>query len=387
MRNSLPSFPKPLSPCFSSGPTKKYPGFSLEKLNNALVGRSHRCQEGVERIAQVIQLIREILGIPADYKIAMLPGSTCGAYEGALWSLLGACPVDVFTWDVFGKFWTTDVVHQLKINDTRIFDMDFGDVPDLSFYLGDRDVVFTWNGTSAGVCIPHLNWIPDDRQGLTICDATSSIFAIPVSDWTKLDATAFSWQKGLGSEGGHGILVLSPRAVHRLKTYQPPWPRPRIFRYTQEGELLPGLFDEGKALNTPSMLCVEDMFQALMWAKSIGGQPVLAQRCQDNFRIIAEWVQDHPLLEFMARRLEVTSPTSVCLSFKPSFGYSIEQKAKFVGKTTSLLEKHRIAYDVQNHLSAPSSFRIWCGPTVEAEDVRCLLPWFDWALEESMKEN
>lgn len=385
MSELLPSFSKPSSPYFSSGPTKKYPGFSTQNLCSALLGRSHRGVDGVARISRVLDLIREILGIPADYKIALLPGSTCGAYEGALWSLLGARPVDVFTWDVFGKFWVTDVVYQLKLDYTRVYDADFGELPDLTAYRGDCDAVFTWNGTSSGVCIPHLDWIPEEREGLTICDATSSMFAIPVTDWSKLDATAFSWQKGLGGEGGHGILVLSPRAVERLLVHKPAWPRPRIFRYTSGSELLPGLFDEGKALNTPSMLCVEDIYQALRWAKSIGGQPALSQRCQDNASVITAWIQNHPTLEFMARQSHFRSPSSVCLAIKESLGYDADQKAALVSRAASLLEKHGIAYDIHNHLSAPSSFRIWCGPTIETEDVGALLPWLDWAIQTAVK--
>lgn len=382
---SMPSI-QPASPYFSSGPCKKHPGWAAASLSSAATGRSHRSDIGLQRIQHAIALTREVLEIPSDYRVAVVPGSTTGAVESALWNLLGERGIDTFAWDVFGGLWVHDLRDQLKFSDLRIFSTEFGVLPDLSQYEKDRDVVFTWNGTTSGVCVPNLDWIPDDRSGLTLCDATSSIFAIPVTDWSKLDVMAFSWQKALGGEAGHGMLVFSPRAFERLQNYIPPRPLPRVLRLWENRKKNPVVF-EGMTINTPSLLCVEDAIKALEWAKKEGGQKGLSRRCQANFAIIDPWVKNHELLTYMAQDPTTVSRTGVCLKFKDSLCPSKDYEAEWIKKTATLLADKKVAYEIKNHRSAPPSFRIWCGPTVEKEDVAALLPWIDWALAETADIN
>ncbi|WP_032113475.1 phosphoserine transaminase [Candidatus Paracaedibacter symbiosus] len=370
-------FQKPQSPLFGSGPTKKFPDWTWGHLDNALLGRSHRSVEGNKRLQEVTDLTRTILEVPESYQIAIMAGSATGAIEAALWTLLGSRGVDVFAWDVFGKLWVTDVVQQLAIQDRRIFEADFGELPDLSQYNPQRDVVFTWNGTSAGVCVPNLDWIPENREGLSICDATSSAFTLPL-EWNKLDVTAFSWQKGLGSEAAHGMLVLSPRALDQLQHYTPSWPIPRLFRLTKGKQLIDGIFI-GKTINTPSMLCAEDYLAALSWAKEIGGQKALTTRTLSNFKVLDVWLDNHPHLEYLATDKATTSPISVCFKLKEST-VSKAQQAEIIQKICLQLAELGVALEIKNHYLAPASFRIWCGPTVEAEDLERLTPWIDWAL-------
>lgn len=374
---------KPASPLFGSGPTKKFPGWSWKNTQNALLGRSHRSTEGNERLQKLTDLTRSVLEIPESHKIAIMPGSATGAVEAAIWNLLGKRGVDVFAWDVFGKLWVTDVVQQLKIPHQRIFESNFGKIPFLHHYDAAHDVIFTWNGTSSGVCIPHLDWIPDERQGLTICDATSSAFTLPL-DWKKLDATAFSWQKGLGSEAAHGMLILSPRAIEQLQIYTPSWPIPRLFRLTKDKKLLDGIFN-GKTINTPSMLCVEDCLAALLWAQSIGGQAGLTERTSANFQVVDSWLNQHTLLVNLAEDPATRSKSSICLKLKNDI-IPPHQQAEIIKNVSQLLAEERIALDIKNHYLAPSSLRIWCGPTVEKEDLQALLPWIDWALNNALDE-
>lgn len=377
----MPSL-KPACPFFSSGPCKKHPGWTSSLLDTALIGRSHRSEAGVERLNQAISLTRDVLNIPKDYLVAIVPGSTTGALESALWNLLGPRGVDIFAWDVFGKLWIYDVVQQLKLEDQRTFEAEFGLLPDLSQYTGDRDAVFTWNGTTAGVCVPNFDWIPDQREGLTICDATSSLFAIPVTDWSKLDVTAFSWQKALGGEAGQGVIVLSPRAFDRLQNYAPSWPMPRVLRLWENRQKPPVVF-KGMTINTTSLLCVEDAIKALQWAQKEGGQEGLSRRCQANFATIDQWIKNHDLLTFMAKDPTTISPTSVCLRVKDTICPTKEDEAEWIKRTANLLSTMAIAYEITNHRSAPPSFRIWCGPTIDQEDIARLLPWIDWALAET----
>lgn len=369
---------KPASPLFSSGPTKKFPGWTWAHLQKALLGQSHRSGAGIERLQKVIKLMREVLEIPDSHQIAIMAGSATGAMEAALWSLLGARAVDVFAWDVFGKLWVIDAITQLKVSHHRLFEAGFGELPDLSQYNPNHDAVFTWNGTTAGVCVPHLDWIPDQRQGLTICDATSSVFALPL-DWKKLDATAFSWQKGLGSEAAHGMLVLSPRALDQLQTYTPAWPIPRLFRLATNQQANSGLF-EGKTLNTPSMLCVEDCLAALEWAKSIGGQQGLTNRTLTNFKVLDSWLENHPTLTWMAHSKANRSRTSVCFKLKEGVVPQSEE-GPVIQTVCQQLAELSVAQDIKNHQFAPPSFRVWCGPTVEAADLASLTLWIDWALK------
>jgi phosphoserine aminotransferase len=368
---------KPRSPCFGSGPTKKHPGWSWESISQALLGRSHRSPAGVSQLTYLIELTREILKIPSTYQIAILPGSATGAIECALWSFLGKRPVDVFAWDVFGSLWVVDVVEQLKLEHRRIFQVDFGLLPDLNQYNCDHDVIFTYNGTSAGVCVPHLDWISKDHKGLTICDATSAAFVIDL-DWSKLDITCFSWQKGLGGEGGHGMMILSPRAIQHLLDYTPSWPIPRLFRLTRGQQIIDGIFI-GKTINTPSMMCAADCISALEWAQNLGGIQGLVARNQQNFSCIQQWLEHHPYLTNLAIARETQSPASVCFTFREK-ALQEQLGSDIIQKISSYLADQKIAYDIKNHYLAPPSFRLWCGPTIEAEDLAALLPWIDWGI-------
>ncbi|MEJ0062181.1 MAG: phosphoserine transaminase [Alphaproteobacteria bacterium] len=375
---SLPPQPsiRPKNPNFSSGPCAKRPGWSVNALEGACIARSHRSKPGKAKLQEALNLSRKILGLPDDYLIGIVAASDTGAVEMALWSLLGARPVDVFAWEVFGKDWVTDIVKQLKLTDARSFVADFGQLPDLAQANPAHDIVFTWNGTTSGVCVPNADWIAVDREGLTICDATSSIFALPM-DWSKLDVVTYSWQKVLGGEAQHGVLILSPRAVARLESHKPSWPMPKLFRMTKDGKLNAGIF-QGETINTPSMLCVEDAIDALKWAESLGGAAALQTRTRANYKVLEDWVARTPWAAFMAENPKYRSPTSVTITIADP-ALSVEQRAALCKTMADLLEKAKAAYDINGHRDAPPHLRIWCGATVEASDVAALTQWLDWA--------
>lgn len=372
---------RPNNPNFSSGPCAKRPGWTVEALSNAPVGRSHRAKIGKSKLAQAIELTREVLEVPADYRIGIVPASDTGAVEMALWSLLGARGVDMLAWESFGSGWVTDVVKQLKLADVRKFDAPYGELPDLTKVDFDRDVVFTWNGTTSGVRVPNADFIPETRKGLTICDATSAAFAQKL-DFSKLDVVTFSWQKVLGGEGAHGVLILGPRAVERLETYTPQWPLPKIFRMTKGGKLIEGIF-EGATINTPSMLCVEDYLDALQWAKSIGGLSALMKRADDNFAVLDQFVGQAPWLENLAKVPETRSNTSVCLRIVDPVVVALEpeKQAAFAKAIVNRLDKAGVAYDIGAYRDAPSGLRIWAGATVEKSDLQALTEWLEWAFQ------
>jgi phosphoserine aminotransferase len=364
---------------FSSGPCAKRPGWTPEALKDAALGRSHRAKVGKTKLKQAIDLTREVLGVPADYRIGITPGSDTGAVEMALWSLLGARPVDVLAWESFGEGWVTDIVKQLKLADARTLTAPYGELPDLGQVNFDHDVVFTWNGTTSGVRVPDAKWIASNRQGLTICDATSAAFAQDL-DWAKLDVVTFSWQKALGGEAAHGMIVLSPRAVERLETYKPAWPLPKVFRMTKGGKLIEGIF-EGETINTPSMLCVEDYIDALLWAKNVGGLKGLFARADANAKAIADWAAKTPWVDFLARVPATRSNTSVCLKVvdKEVTSAPAEAQAAFAKALAGALEKEKVAFDIGGYRDAPPGLRIWCGATVEKADIEALTLWLDWA--------
>ncbi len=367
----------PKRPHFSSGPCAKRPGWALKKLSTDTLGRSHRAGIGKKKLKNVIELMRDVLEIPADYKIGIVPASDTGAFEMAMWSLLGPRGVDVLAWESFGFGWVSDIKKQLKLEDARYFDAPYGELPDLKKTdTKNRDVVFTWNGTTSGVRVPDASWIAADREGLTLCDATSAVFAQAL-DWSKLDATTFSWQKALGGEAAHGVIVLSPRAVARLESYKPSWPMPKIFRLTKDGKLIDGIF-EGETINTPSMLCVEDYEDALLWAQKLGGLSALQKKADANFRALAKWVKATPWVDFLAQKPKTRSNTSVCLTFSDS-GLTEDAKTALAKKIDSLLENENAGYDIKGHRDAPAGLRIWCGATVNKKDIEALLPWLDWA--------
>lgn len=374
---------KPANPRFSSGPCAKRPGWTVEALSGAPVGRSHRAKIGKTKLAEAIDLTRKVLRVPADYRIGIVPASDTGAVEMALWSLLGQRPVDMLAWESFGSGWVTDVVKQLKL-DARVFEAPYGDIVDFAKVDFDRDVVFTWNGTTSGVRVPNGDAIPANRQGLTICDATSAAFAQPLP-FDKLDVVTFSWQKVLGGEGGHGMLILSPRAVERLESYKPAWPLPKIFRLTSGGKLIEGIF-KGDTINTPSMIAVEDYIDALKWADAIGGLDALIARANANTKAIADWVAKTPAVAFLAKTEATRSNTSVCLSFvHPQVAaLDVEGQQAFVKTLTGLLEKEGVAFDIASYRDAPPGLRIWCGATVETADVAALTPWIDWAFNKAL---
>ena len=370
---------KPKNPCFSSGPCAKRPGWNLTALNDAALGRSHRAAIGRAKLQEVIERSRAILDVPENYRIAIVPASDTGAVEMCLWSLLGARGVDVLAWESFSQGWVTDITNQLQIEDRRVFTADFGELPDLSQVSFDRDVVFAWNGTTSGVKVPNGDWIAGDRQGLTICDATSAVFAMELP-WDKLDVVTYSWQKVMGGEAAHGILVLSPRAVERLEDHTPSWPMPKLFRMTKGGKLNEGLF-KGDTINTPSLLCVEDALDGLRWAENIGGLPELLRRSRSNLGVLERWVAASDWIAFLPNAVEVRSNTSVCLQIVDEW-YSEQaeedQRAK-VKQMLVLLEDERVAYDINGYRDAPPGLRIWCGSTVEARDLEALVVWLDWA--------
>jgi phosphoserine aminotransferase len=370
---------RPATPNFSSGPCAKRPGWSASALDRSALGRSHRAKIGKDRLAKAIELTREVLKVPADYRIGIVPASDTGAVEMAMWSLLGARGVDMVAWESFGEGWVTDVVKQLKLPDARVIRADYGHLPDLGQIDFDRDVVFTWNGTTSGVRVPNADFIPADRKGLTICDATSAAFAQRL-DFAKLDVVTFSWQKVLGGEGGHGMLILSPRAVERLETYKPAWPLPKIFRLTSGGKLSEGIF-KGETINTPSMLCVEDYLDALGWAKSIGGLEALIKRADANFAVIDGFVQKSAWLGHLAVDPATRSNTSVCLSIVDPAVAALDSDAQaaFAKSLVAALEKEGVAYDIGAYRDAPPGLRIWTGATVERFDLEALMPWLDWA--------
>ena len=373
---------RPAAPYFSSGPCAKRPGWTSNILETAVVGRSHRSKPAKAKLAAVIDRTRSILGIPADYRIGIVPASDTGAVEMAMWSLLGPHGVDLLAWESFGAGWVTDAVKQLRLDDVRLLEADYGQLPDLDQVDPARDAVFVWNGTTSGVCLPDGDWISADREGLTICDATSAAFAMDLP-WDKLDVVTWSWQKALGGEAAHGMLVLSPRAVERLESYSPPWPLPKIFRLTKGGKLNEGIF-RGETINTPSMLCVEDVLDALDWAERIGGFPAMRARAEGNLAAIADWVERSPWVDFLAADPSVRSCTSVCLSFvDPWFtGLADDGKASVAKQVAALLEEEAVAYDIGGYRDAPPGLRIWAGATVEQDDIEALLPWLDWAYGE-----
>jgi phosphoserine aminotransferase len=380
MTQTMPGL-RPVNTQFSSGPCAKRPGWTPDALKNAALGRSHRAKLGKTRLKRAIDLTREVLQVPADYRIGIVPASDTGAYEMAMWTMLGARPVDCLAWESFGEGWVTDVVKQLKLKDIRVMKAPYGALPDLNAVNPDHDVLFTWNGTTSGVRVPDADWIKADRKGLTFCDATSAAFAQNL-DWSKLDVTTYSWQKVLGGEAAHGMLILSPRAVERLESYTPSWPLPKIFRLTSGGKLIEGIF-EGETINTPSMLCVEDYIDALEWAKTVGGLKGLMARCDANAKAVADFVAAKPFLAFLAKDPATRSNTSVCLNFvDPAIAVLTEDaQAAFAKSVASLLEKEGVGLDLGSYRDAPPGLRIWCGATVETRDVTALMPWIEWAFE------
>ncbi len=383
MANTVPAA-LPRVPHFSSGPCAKRPGWSIKALSNAALGRSHRAKIGKDKLKAAIDLTRELLQVPADYRIGIVPASDTGAVEMAMWSLLGARGVDMVAWESFGEGWVTDVVKQLKLADARIITAPYGELPNLKkIDTKTRDVVFTWNGTTSGVRVPDADWIADDREGLTICDATSAAFAQRL-DWPKLDVTTFSWQKVLGGEAAHGMIVLSPRAVERLVTYKPAWPLPKIFRMTSGGKLSEGIF-AGETINTPSMLAVEDYLDALMWAKKVGGLDGLVKRADGNLRVLSRFVRENDFIDFLATKPKTRSNTSVCLKFTdPAVtALSAEAQAAFAKQVVGIIEKAGAGFDLGHYRDAPPGLRIWCGATVQARDLKALLPWISYAFAEA----
>ncbi len=373
---------KPGNPCFSSGPCAKRPGWSLAALADAMVGRSHRSPAGEGRLREVIERSRAVLGVPADHRVAVVPASDTGAVEMALWSLLGPRGVDVLAWESFGRGWVTDLTRQLPLSDVRPLLADYGELPDLRQVDGDRDVVFTWNGTTSGVRVPDADWIAPNRRGLTICDATSAAFAMDLP-WEKLDVVTWSWQKVMGGEAAHGMLVLGPRAVERLLSYTPPWPLPKLFRMTASGALDEGLF-EGRTINTPSMLCVEDAIDGLLWAESIGGLPELVRRSRANLAVLEAWAGARDWIDFLARRPRTRSSTSICLRVVDG-AWAARPAAEQAARARDLarmLEREGAACDIGSYRAAPPGLRIWGGSTVETSDMEALTPWLDWAFEQ-----
>ena len=373
---------QPRSPLFSSGPCAKRPGWSPDALSDACLGRSHRSKDGKAKLAAAIDKTRALLGVPDDYKIGIVPASDTGAVEMAMWSMLGARGVDMLAWESFGAGWVTDVAKQLKLEDVRILEAPYGEIVDLSTVDMDRDVVFTWNGTTSGAKVPSRDWIADDRAGLTICDATSAVFAMDLP-WDKLDVTTYSWQKVMGGEAAHGMLILSPRAVERLENYTPPWPLPKIFRLTKGGKLIEGVF-KGETINTPSMLCVEDYLDALNWAEGLGGLPALIDRSEANLKALEDWVDQTDWIAFLAEDKAIRSNTSVCLKIVDPWFDALpdEDKAGVPKKMAALLEAEGAAFDINGYRDAPPGLRIWCGATVETDDIKALTPWLDWAYAE-----
>jgi phosphoserine aminotransferase len=370
---------RPVIPHFSSGPCAKRPGWSLQALTDAVLGRSHRSKSGKAKLKLAIDLTREVLEVPADYRIGIVPASDTGAVEMALWSLLGPRPITMLAWESFGEGWVSDVAKELKLKDVTVLKAPYGELPDLTTVDPATDVVFAWNGTTSGVRVPNADWIAADREGLTICDATSAAFAQPL-EFSKLDVVTFSWQKALGGEAAHGMLILSPRAVARLESHTPAWPIPKVFRLTKGGRINEDIF-EGGTINTPSMLCVEDYLDTLAWAKSVGGLKATMARADANTKVISDWVARTPWIDFLAKDARLRSNTSVCLKVVDPAVLRLpaDAQAKFVKAIAAALEKEGVAYDIDAYRDAPSGLRIWCGSTVERSDLEALTPWLDWA--------
>ncbi|HXT79391.1 MAG TPA: phosphoserine transaminase [Acetobacteraceae bacterium] len=370
---------RPANPCFSSGPCAKRPGFTLDALSGAFLGRSHRAAAPKARLAAVIQRSRAILAMPPDWRLGIVPASDTGAVELALWSLLGARGVDILSFESFGEGWATDIVRHLRLADARVLSAPYGQLPDLTQVRPDRDIIFPWNGTTSGVRVPNAEWIAADREGLAICDATSAAFAMDL-DWSRLDVVTWSWQKVLGGEAAHGMLALSPRAVARLETHTPPWPLPKLFRLMSKGKLNEGIF-RGETINTPSMLCVEDALDGLRWAEGIGGLPLLIARSEANLRAVAGWVARTPWVDFLAEDPATRSCTSICLKIVAPWFTALppDGQAKAAKQLASALEQQGVAYDIGAYRDAPPGLRIWGGATVETADIAALLPWLDWA--------
>ena len=368
---------RPARPFFSSGPCAKRPGWTPQALKGALVGRSHRSKPGKAKLKEAIDRTRNLLGIPADYRIGIVPASDTGAVEMAMWSLLGPREIDIYAWESFGEDWVTDTVKQLKLNAT-VHKAAYGQLPDMKASK-DRDTIFLWNGTTSGVKVPDGNWISDEREAITICDATSAAFAMELP-WDKLDVTTFSWQKVLGGEAAHGMLVLSPRAVERLQSYVPSWPLPKIFRMTKAGKIVDGIF-EGETINTPSMVAVEDYLDALSWAESEGGLKGLIERCNDNLHALEVWIASSNWASFLAEEPSIRSNTSVCIKISDPWFLALDENAKadVAKKIASLLEKEGVALDIASYRAAPPGLRIWCGATIDKSDIELLTPWLDWA--------
>ena len=366
---------KPNNPHFSSGPCSKRPGYNVANLSSEMAGRSHRSELGKRVLERACTLTKTLLALPEDYRVGIVPGSDTGAVEMAMWSLLGQRGVDVLAWESFGKGWVTDITKQLKLENVRVFEADYGLLPDLNAVDFSNDVVFTWNGTTSGVKVKNGDWIDDNREGLTICDATSAVFAMDLP-WEKLDVVTYSWQKVLGGEGAHGMLILSPRAVERLESYTPPWPMPKLFRMTKNGKLIEGIF-KGATINTPSMLCVADYLDALEWVQSLGGQQATIARADANLAAVAKFVESRDWIDFLAIEEETRSTTSICLTLNPS-----DEK---VNQIVELLESKGVGYDFGSYRDAPAGIRIWGGSTVEASDIELLMPWIEWAFEEVHK--
>ncbi len=379
MNNQIRPGVRPANPNFSSGPCAKRPGWSLDVLNDALTARSHRSGPGRLKLAEIIERTRAVLGIPDDYRVGIVPASDTGAVEMAMWSLLGQRGVDILAWESFGAGWQTDVIKQLKLKDVRLLSADYGQLPDLKTVLFSRDVVFTWNGTTAGVCVPDGDWIKKNREGLTICDATSAVFAYDLP-WNKLDVTTYSWQKVMGGEAAHGVLILSPRAVERLENYSPPWPMPKIFRLTKNKKLIEGIF-QGETINTPSMIAVEDALDGLKWAERIGGCEALINRCKANFTAIERWVSKSSWVRFLAQEITQRSRTSVCLMVDDDWfkNLNVAKQSSVIKAIVKKLDEEGAAYDIGSHRDAPPGFRLWAGATVETVNLEQLFPWLDWA--------
>ena len=376
---------KPKNPNFSSGPCAKRPGWNIQNLKTDSLGRSHRAKLPKQRLAEVINLSKELLNIPSDYKVGIIAGSDTGAIESAMWSLLGKTGVEVLAWESFGSDWVKDIKEQLKIKNLTIHQSDYGDLPDLQKINFDNDIVFNWNGTTSGVCLPNADWISDNRKGLTICDATSAVFAMDM-DWHKLDVITWSWQKVLGGEAAHGMIALSPKALERLSEYQPTWPIPKIFRLANNMKVIEGIF-KGETINTPSMLCVEDAIDALNWIQSIGGSKGSIDKSQSNLQVVKTWVESKDWIDFLAKDSSTLSSTSICLKITdPWFlGLSVDQQQLKIKEINSLLDKEQVAFDINAYRTAPPGFRIWGGATVESSDIETLLPWIEWGYQ-SIKE-
>ena len=378
---------RPERPYFSSGPTAKPPGWSFDRLKIESLGRSHRSKIGKARLKYAIDLTRELLGVPDDYLVGIMPGSDTGALECAMWTMLGKVPATVAAWESFGNVWIQDAVKQLKLNDLTVLDADYGKLPDLTSIPADNDIVFTWNGTTSGVRVPNADFIATDRTGITINDATSAVFAQEM-DWAKLDATTFSWQKVMGSEAAHGMLILSPRAIERIESYDPSWPLPKLFRLKKGGQLNRAIF-EGATINTPSMMATEDYIASLEWAKSIGGLQAMHERADANARVLTDWIEATPWLRNMVDDPTLRTNTGVCFVFQGDFYDSLDDdaKASVPKKIAGMLEELDVAYDFNGYRDAPPSLRVWCGGTVEQEDVRRLLPWIEWAYDKVQAEH